>query len=146
MAWAVSWYLSNRTAPGLRARVAKVALSEVGTPNGLKYIAAEAPSAASSTPYCGLFVLWVAHRALPRSRAVKWVMDSGISGKLQTTNSPEIGDIAYFDRNQHHAVIVGITPDKFQLVNGNGTGGGVTLTETPRTNVRAVFSIQPWLG
>jgi hypothetical protein len=61
---------------------------------------------------------------------------------LKPTNDPQPGDIAYFTRKQHHAIVLNATSDAVELCNGNGTGGVVSIGWTPRANVSSFFSIQ----
>jgi hypothetical protein len=62
------------------------------------------------------------------------------------TYVPKPGDIAYFEKNQHHAIVAAINTDgTVDLINGNGTGGAVTESRPAKTKVTAFFSIQPLL-
>lgn len=140
----VGWYLS-RTESGIRARVAAIARSQVGVTTGERYFAEVIPTADRTLEWCGIFALWVLHKAIPKSRSTPWIPGLGFLGRSFITQNPQVGDIAYFTKNQHQAIIVGVSPTHFQLVNGNGKGGAVTLTDTPRSSVTAVYSIKPWI-
>jgi len=97
--------------------------------------------------WCGVFALWALKKA-GLTDAV-WVIGRGFLRdlKLPTTESPKVGDVAYFRANQHHAIVVG-ERDVFgerhvELINGNGTGGVVTASISPVSAVTAFYSIEP---
>ncbi len=94
--------------------------------------------------WCGAFALWALHQA-ELALDIDWVIGTGFLNKLPITRDPQPGDIAYFDTNQHHAVVtdVGLIGDRVGLVNGNGTGGAVSVSTSPKSAVKAFYSIEP---
>jgi hypothetical protein len=68
---------------------------------------------------------------------------SGFLYRLPLTTTPKIGDIAYFTKNQHHGVIAGVHGSLLDVINGNGSGGKVTLSTIPMTSAAGIYSIQP---
>jgi hypothetical protein len=52
-----------------------------------------------------------------------------------------IGDIAYFEKHQHHAIVGRIDGDSVELINGNGEGGRVSLSTKNVGDVTAFYSI-----
>ena len=88
--------------------------------------------------WCGAFALWGLHDA--GLCDWDWEFDPakkhyGFLYRLKQTTRPQTGDIAYFAKHQHHAVFDGLT----QLINGNGSGGRVTVT--PSKQPTAWYSI-----
>jgi len=70
----------------------------------------------------------------------EWEIGKGYLYRLRSTKFPKPGDTAYYKRNQHHACWVG----DGRVVNGNGTGGRVTVTEVnPLRPPDAFFSLAP---
>lgn len=141
--WAL-WPVSPRT------RVAEAALSQVGSSDAAKYWADVLPGyPASSYPkdWCGGFALWALHQA-GLAKDYVWVIGVGFLDRLHTTQNPDVGDVAYFDTNQHHAVIVGIdrAAGTMDLVNGNGTGGKVSTSTAPLSHAAGFYSIGTLLG
>jgi len=98
--------------------------------------------------WCGGFYLWVLKVAGIAPANVFWRFDgTGIaSAKLRLTNSPEPGDLAYFKRNQHHALIEAVDGDTIRIINGNGGGKGITRSSVSRRDVAAFYSIDPLLA
>ncbi len=137
---------------GKRMSIVETALSEVGSSDASKY------GAAPGVDWCGIFDLWVYHRNGILTD-VEWAYAEDVSGDgkvdfgflmvppkaLPMTNSPEPGDIAYFNRNQHHAMVSEVRDDEVDLINGNGSGGKVTLSTVKRRDVTAFFSVAPYL-
>jgi hypothetical protein len=143
---------STPAAPILgRAAVVAAAVSQLGNDDPKLYwddvLPGKDPSGAD---WCGAFALWCLHQA---GLALDWMweIESGfaLSDKHQSlpvTKSPLPGDMAYFDHNQHMAVVELVTPTAVQLVNGNGTAGAVTRSTALRSSVSAFFSIAPLLA
>ncbi len=137
--------------PSMPARQAAVmaALGEVGNGDPKKYWEDVAPGDnPAGADWCGAFALWALHRAgLALDR--RWVFGRGFilvgPHPLPQTTNPEPGDIAYFNKNQHQAIVEFVSPTAVQLINGNGAGGKVSVSTVPRSNVTAFFSIKPLL-
>ena len=73
--------------------------------------------------WCGAFALWGLREAMLCDW--DWIIGKGFLYRLKRTKYPVTGDLAYFNKNQHHAVYDGLA----QLINGNGAGGQVTVTQ-----------------
>lgn len=132
-----------------RLRVAAYAKSQLGFKDDTPYWADVLPGTPPSgypPDWCGAFALWALHQA-GLGRGINWVIGQGFLQLLPTTQSPEVGDIAYFLTNQHHAVVTAVNPDgTVDLINGNGTGGAVSASTTPRSHVAGFYSIAPLLS
>lgn len=98
--------------------------------------------------WCGSFCLWCLNQA-GLALDAHWIVGRGFlmvpPNVLPMTKEGQKGDIAYFEHNQHHAVIEEVTDHTYKLINGNGAGGRVTRSEVPRGQVTAVFSIAPYI-
>ncbi len=101
--------------------------------------------------WCGAFALWALHQA-GLALDIKWEIGFGFllvpPHALRTVSVPEPGDIAYFNRNQHHAVVESVDESSgtVNLINGNGVGGQVTESvSVPFDHVTAFFSIQSYI-
>ncbi len=58
--------------------------------------------------WCGIFATWAAKTAgLPIGN---WAVGTGVSSSLQNTKIPQVGDVAYRNSMQHHAVVVWVQP------------------------------------
>ena len=129
-----------------REVVARAALSQVGNGDPKRYWDDVLPGVdVGNADWCGAGALWCLHQAgLALDR--RWKIGSGFlltPPALPTTKRPEIGDIAYFDHKQHHAVVVGVGPKVVSLVNFNGAGGLVSESTIDPAHVTAFFSIEP---
>jgi hypothetical protein len=132
-----------------REVVARAALSQVGNGNPKRYWDDVAPGVnVGKADWCGAGALWSLHQAgLALDR--HWKLGSGFllrSPPLPTTRQPEVGDIAYFDHDEHHAVVVGVTPGVVSLVNFNGAGGLVSESSIEPAQATAFFSIAPLIS
>jgi hypothetical protein len=128
---------------GLRAAVVRAALGETGRINAQKYWDSAAPGVAvkEGTDWCGAFVLWALHEA-GLARGIFWNFGTGFELKnLPQTNDPKPGDIAYFDKLQHRAIVERVDGDQISLINGNGESGAVSRSTISRSEARAFFSI-----
>ena len=132
-----------------RVRVVRAAQSQLGRSNAAPYWADVLPGVAPSgypPDWCGAFALWTLHQA-GLARDLNWVIGQGFLDHLPTTQSPLPGDIAYFTNNQHQAVVTDVSYDgTIGLVNGNGTAGAVSPSETQFSHVAAFYSIEPLLA
>lgn len=133
----------------IRDRIVAWAESQEGTTDHTPYWMSAIGRAASDpdTDWCGAFVLTALHnQGLAGDR--QWALGKGLEAtlpRLTRTRAPERGDIAYFTKNQHVAIVADVVGDKVRLVNGNGAAGRVTLTERPLKDAAAYYSIQPYL-
>jgi hypothetical protein len=131
-----------------RARVVAAAEGELGKSDARPYWLEVSNGAQGPFPpnWCGAFALWALHKAgLGLSR--HWVVGKGFlltPPALPQTRTPEPGDVAYFERLQHQAIVAKVYPDgSVDLLNGNGTGGKVTRSHVQPSQVTAFFSIAP---
>ena len=128
-----------------RTAVVNAAMGEVGQGNAQKYWDVVAPGSTigKGTSWCGGFALWAIKQAGLAANTF-WQFGKGFLYNLPITSSPQPGDIAYFTKNQHHAVVQSVNPDNtVNLINGNGAGGKVSLSKTPKSSIAAFYSIQP---
>ena len=132
-----------------RSAVVFAALSQVGNTDPKPYWDDVLPNTdVGHADWCGAFALWALHQAgLALDR--QWVIGRGFilvgPNPLPQTTDPQPGDIAYFNKNQHEAIIESVTPGAVQLINGNGTGGAVSVSTVPRSAVTAFYSIKSLL-
>lgn len=107
-----------------RQLVCWIAKSQVGKSDATKYW-----NGLLNPPYppswCGAFCLWCFHKVGVAKEG--WVVGKGFLYRYPTTTTPQKGDVVYFTKYQHQAMIVGVSGDTLTLVNGNGNGGKVTL-------------------
>jgi hypothetical protein len=95
--------------------------------------------------WCGGYAL----RCLRRALGVDWTWRHSLGflevQGLPKTSLPEVGDVAYYARNQHHAVVTAIPGGGMvTVVNGNGLPApleGVTETTRPLSEATAYYSI-----
>jgi hypothetical protein len=137
------------TESALRKRAVDIARGEVGNPLLPKYLADAAPAFVGEKPeWCGIFALWVLRQAGITDK--QWKVGLGFlltkPHPLPTTDNPQPGDIAYFEQYQHQAMVASVSPDTVELINGNGQGARVTVSNTPRTKAKAYYSIAPLLA
>ena len=99
-----------------------------------------------SLSWCGGYAL----RCLRRALGVDWTWKPSYGflevHALPKVSLPEIGDVAYFAKNQHHAIVSAIPgAGKVTLVNGNGLTApleGVTETTRPIGDATVYYSIR----
>ncbi|HKO51991.1 MAG TPA: CHAP domain-containing protein [Polyangiaceae bacterium] len=132
-----------------RDAVVRAALSQLGNGDPKRYWDDVLPGVnVGDADWCGAGALWCLHQA-GLALAKRWKIESGFlltPPALPTTRQPEIGDIAYFTRNQHHAVVVGVAPGSVLLVNFNGAGGLVSVSGIDPAQATAFFSIAPLIS
>lgn len=129
----------------IRQAIVEIALSEVGQVDPRIYLL-DALGRYETVSWCGIFALWVYRRAGITNAL--WATGPRVYGfvyplHLGSTIAPKPGDLAYFTRNQHHAIVAAATKDEVTLVNGNGEGSKVTITTQLRLSVASFFSIEP---
>jgi hypothetical protein len=170
----ILWAASRKNAPygtfstnPIRQRVAEVALSQVGLGGNGSYMqlylvpgdTVEAfyvrpsdpithPPAGGYVFWCGIFALWVLHRAglLP---SVQWKWGEGFASMLPQTSTPKTGDIGYMDKWNHHDVVIDVQGDMIRTVDGNdggSPGGIVTDNWQPKSKWAAFYSIAKLAG
>jgi hypothetical protein len=151
----VEWFRAHgyiaprQTTPASRARVVRIARAELGEQNPDKYWRDAYPpfiGHAHDKAWCGAFALWCLRQAC----LVDWTWIDG-KGFLEVyampkVQLPELGDVAYFAKNSHHAIVAGVGGGNVTLINGNGMLApreGVTETNVPLVGaVTAFYSIE----
>ena len=103
--------------------------------------------------WCGAGYMWCLHQAHDGLKVLKWKRGFGITSAFQvaklpfpTTRDPKPGDMAYFTKNQHHAVVEETAGGLVRLVNFNGNGGKVTRNQVSFQAPAAYYSIGPVLA
>lgn len=130
----------------LRRRVVEIARGELGSRDVQKYIALAAPQFAGQKPeWCGIFALW-ALKTAGLAPGKMWKTGLGFletSPPLPKTTNPQPGDIAYYTKYQHQAIVARNLGDgRTENVNGNGQGGVVTLSTPLISDAAAFYSIR----
>lgn len=129
----------------LRERVVAIARAEVGKRDLDKYFADAAPMYVGQEPeWCGIFALWCLHQAgLLREKT--WKVGLGFletAPRLPRTSDPQPGDIAYFTKYQHQAVVLANNGDgTVDCADGNGQGARVSLSRRAIADAAAFYSI-----
>lgn len=137
-------------AEGVRGQVVAIAKGELGLQPPHKYYATAAPMYMGTKPneksWCGVFALWCLREA-GLTTAV-WKDGVGFVGPLgmPIVSLPQPGDIAYYSRNQHYAIVVAVNGDgTLTTVDGNSMQApleGVTEKFVKITAVTAFYSIR----
>lgn len=143
---AVVWVTRGGSSPeNIRKRVVAIAKSQIGKKLQPEYLALAAPDFVGMKPeWCGIFALWVLKTA-GLGAGVTWVVAKGFLWHLKRTSNPQPGDIAYFTKFQHQAVVAAVRGSQVDLINGNGQGGVVSPSTKDITDAAAYYSIQPWI-
>jgi len=129
----------------LRKKVVDAARSEVGQKNLTKYFSEVAPQYVGQHPeWCGIFALWCLHQAgLAKDKT--WKTGLGFletPPALPKTKDPQPGDIAYYTKFSHQAVVLVNNGDgTTENANGNGSGGVVTIGRPKIEDAFAFYSI-----
>lgn len=130
------------SAPDKRARILEAARGELGRTEARKYFdGVTAKNPGPSLPaWCGVFALWSLHRA-GLLKGVEWVYGKGFLFRFATTRDPKPGDIAYFLRNQHHAIVERLDGANVVTIDGNHLGE-VARVSRPLSTVAAFYSVE----
>lgn len=141
----------------LRKKVVKAAASQLDNTDASPYWLDVLGPGSHPKDWCGAFALWALHQA-GLATDTKWLIGKGflLAGRqpLKPTHEPKPGDIAYFTKSQHHAVVKEVHDDgTVSLINGNGFNPNipngatseVAASRTPRSNVAAFYSIKPFI-
>lgn len=135
IAGGITYLLSDK-----RKQIVKIAQKEIGLARTKVYWL-DTLEYDADKEWCGSFILWVYHQA-KIGLGIKWIPGVGFLDKLSITFNPKIGDVAYFDKNQHQALISKIDGEMISLINGNGWNGVVSTSITHRSNITAFYSIE----
>jgi hypothetical protein len=98
--------------------------------------------------WCGAFALLCLHLA---GLALDWRWRPGVGFlyRLPRTSDPQPGDIAYFAKAQHHAIVVEVRGETLYTIDGNSgplAGGRVVENARPVAAAAAFYSIAPLLS
>lgn len=144
---------AGRTEADIRAEVVSVAGSQMGYSDPEPYwVDTYGSYPGEHFAWCGVFALWVLRQVGLTTE--RWhAGEKGPNGKpiygfifplhLPSTSEPQPGDIAYFTKNQHHAIVAAVAGDIITLINGNGKGGAVSLSQIEKSEAAGFFSIRP---
>lgn len=137
---------SGCTEDALRKKVVEVARSQVGKKDLDTYFADAAPQFVGQHPeWCGIFALWCLHQA-GLAKEKTWKTGLGFletSPPLPKTHDPKPGDIAYYTKYSHQAVVLVNNGDgTTENANGNGSGGVVSISHPNISDAAAFYSIQ----
>lgn len=148
------------TEDSLRAKVVGAAVSQLDNTDPDPYWnSVLTPNEKRPKDWCGAFALWCLHQA-GLALGTKWKIGYPYGfllvppNALPTVRVPKPGDIAYFDRSQHHAIVEKVHSDgTVSLINGNGynpqiangTTSEVARSRVSLTDARAYFSITPYI-
>lgn len=96
--------------------------------------------------WCGSFAL--AHIKKYVETPILWEVGKGFCYQLKTTKSPLPGDVAYFTKGQHHALVERIIGNLVVTIDGNSWGestgkiNGVNRLSRTINSVAAFYSIE----
>jgi hypothetical protein len=136
---------SSCSEEAFRKRVVDAARSQVGKADLDLYFADAAPQYVHQHPeWCGIFALWCLHQAGLAKNKI-WKTGLGfleVPPALPKTHDPQPGDIAYYSKFQHQAVVLKNNGDgTTENANGNGSGGVVTIGRPKMADAVAFYSI-----
>jgi len=123
-----------------RRAVVFVASTQLGLSDASKYWQSVGQPALMGQSWCGAFTLWALHK-VGIARNVMWQVGSGYLSHFPITTTPKPGDIAYFDKYEHEAIVSKVAGSTVNLINGNGTGGKVTASTVPISTVKAFYNV-----
>jgi hypothetical protein len=141
---------SSPTPAQLRRRVVALIRGEMAAPDPDAYWAEVLDDSDPHPPaWCGALILWALRKA--KLTDAFWVRGKGFIypiGLPQIQDSEvQIGDVAYFAKNQHQATVSEVLGGgRFRILNGNAAGGAITETETDASKVAGFFSIGRLVG
>jgi hypothetical protein len=129
-----------------RYRVVRIALGELEQRDPEKYwTAVTGPASHPKTSWCAAFALWV----LRVAGLVNWLYDQAGAWfyKLPLTEDPKPGDLAFFVKTRHLALVAATTEQTISFIDGAGTGGRVSSRTVDRDRLPEVeyHSIAPLL-
>jgi hypothetical protein len=148
----------KETEESLRQKVANAAAGQMDKDDPTPYWVDVMGPGIHPKDWCGAFALWALHQA-GLALGTKWKPTLGFllvpPNALPQTKTPKVGDIAYFNKSQHHAVVRKVNADNtVDLVNGNGYNpkiangakSEVAPSRVPLSHVDYFFSIQPYIN
>lgn len=135
---AVIWLIPSNP----RKKIIKIALKEVGKPKVLDYWLDTTGGTGENKDWCGVFILWVLHQA-GLAKTINWEIGKGFIYRLPVTLIPKPGDIAYYTKNQHQALVASVNGDMITTINGNDKNQSVSLSKPfSKSLVTAFYSIE----
>jgi len=132
-----------------RSRVCEIARAELGIQDPQKYIRDAAPMYVGFPPnakaWCGIFALWCYRQAGLTSK--KWVDGKGFAeGYLpRVFGIPEPGDLAYYAKGQHYAIVERVADGFVYTIDGNAKTAPLEGVETRKrwiSEAAAYYSIR----
>jgi hypothetical protein len=123
-----------------RRAVVLIASTQLGLSDASKYWKSVGQPQLMGQSWCGAFTLWALHK-VGIARNVMWQVGSGYLSHFPITTNPQPGDIAYFDKYEHEAIVSKVVGSTVNLINGNGTGGKVTASTVPISTVKAFYNV-----
>jgi len=140
----------------LREKIVSIAKSQEGKSDPDEYWRTVRPDGDNNVcpkSWCGIGYMWCLHVAHDGLRELEWKRGFGITSAFQAarlpfpmTRDPKPGDMAYFTKNQHHAVVEDVAGGLIRLVNFNGAGGKVTRNQVAYSAPAAYYSIEKALA
>lgn len=132
-----------------RAAIVSAALAELGTQDPAKYWSVVMPEAGRRDypeHWCGAFALWC-WRQGGAAKGVEWTPGNGFGlAPVDITRNPQPGDIAYFVRHQHYAIVERLDGGTLYTIDGNqGTGRLVAQRIRSVDAVHAFYSVDRFL-
>lgn len=133
-----------------RQKVVKAAKGEVGPQNPDKYWSEVQPALMGNPTgiaWCGGFALWALKQA--GLTEANWEIGKGFASRLlNTTKTPQPGDIAYYDQPfQHHAIVEKVDGNNVYTIDGNQSPGEQVLERVrPLNAATAYYSIESLIG
>lgn len=143
-----------------RQQIVSIAASQIGKDDWRQYMQGTTEQIPKEKPHwCGIFAMWVYQKA-GLLTGQKWDFHGGgMSRFLKQIPAEEAkpGDLAYFNENNHHAIVesIDVANNKMTTIDGNTAGkqGGqpnysMVYRKTSRSpsDVAAFYSIGPLLG
>jgi hypothetical protein len=149
-ALAMTILATRKTEDSIRQQVINAALAEQAAPDPVKYWNDVLVNPSSKpTSWCGALALYAIHRA-GLGLDIHWVIGKGFLYNLHQLppgEDPKPGDVAYFDKYQHQALVKSVNDDgTVTVINGNAEGGAITVTSPARSKIAAFYSLQPLLA
>lgn len=103
------------------------------------------PGESPPVDWCGAFFLWALHQAGIANNQ-RWIVGTGFAAPagLETTNSPQPGDLLYLaEPFQHHAMVVSYEPRTGMITSIDGNQPGILPKVRFRNANTSFYSIQP---
>lgn len=143
---AKGWIKPAEVPTSARDAVVRIARAELGPQHPDRYWAEVCPAFVGhphDVAWCGGFALWCLRKAGLCDWS--WQIGKGFLFRLTKTNAPEAGDIAYFEKGQHHAIVERCEAGQVWTIDGNSLTApaeGVTAKVRKFSDVTAFYSIR----